>query len=522
MKKSITIRPLIVLLICLLVVSSTACSSTTANEAAIDKQLEGIVESLLEVAQDSTAEEETADTEEKESDSSGSQESADEIICFILSDVDEDVLVDTNGNEIMRAENLSFPFLDKIGKKSFVASSRKGEYNEVMQKDDWVRSLYSLDGALLLDSMTNRVFISAFGDYVVISNYVTESSDTMDGEEPFSNLINAYTGEILFEDIHQIFQLDENRFVLININMCVVYVTDIEGNILHTFPEERCYRGIEKYGNSYAVQKNNSPEESIFDADWIFLNERFEPLELEGSPYQSLFITDDYTDFPYLMANPHSDSDSDMRYVIDTLKGEVVYSAQGLREYYENCYIINTVKSNSFYTKDGTLFADLKHDYRSLPATESRGRLFYYRHPENRDIVCMDETGTVLAQKHLMDDLPSIQRCGDFIKVEHESLGAFLVDENLNVRNPGGKTYKSFNHAKHYGNFYTALYKDENGETIFDILSADGIILAEGVAPFYSNNWDHRQGYVGVNTAEYSGIVDSNGNWVYRIDKAVG
>ena len=442
---------------------------------------------------------------------------------FILQLENEDVLADSNGNEIMRAERLDFPYSysTNLYVKDYVMATQLIESEEAGAPPIPNVALYKADGTQLFDFEECRYY-SAFGEFIIKSNDVYyELYFHTEDESHYSNLINVNTGEVLIEDVWSCEMLDETTFALRTKDGIVKYIVDVNGNILHTFAEEDQYSGITIFGDYYIVMINNLQLNTL---EYFILDTNFTPVPVGNKSYNYIFAGEGVptsTDYPYALAS-YNGFDVD---VIDVTTGEVVLTGVGVHSYFENCYVASVMPEATadsigigLYSTDGTLYATWSGYYAVLSPTENMPRRFCFADLETGDVVVMDDTGTVLAQEHLADDVFWVRNRGNLIEISFEYIDdTFLVDENLNRIDFGGLDYGSvFPVNGTEDTFYGTATED--GVDMYYLFSIDGTVLLEKCDKL----WPTYDGYVFAEQYGYFGIVDSNGNWVYKTEGTFG
>jgi hypothetical protein len=441
---------------------------------------------------------------------------------FILQLENEDVLVDENGAEIMRAEFIDYipeaTWLNDVT-MSYVAVSRWVSCECIEEDDIITTALYSTDGTMLQD-FKEVTYAPAFGEYIICASddfifYAIEYMD-VEGEGAFSNIINVNTGEVLFENILKVVELDENTFVLYGFNSGAIYVVDVEGNILHTFPEGSNYQYFEKYGEYYVVVAAE-PVEFNFDYDYYILNAQFEPVQINDTAHSYLWPSfNSNTSYPYLLA-PHTD-DFTMCDVIDITTLEVVHSLYGVDAYYENTYIAldEDTRVVGIYLKDGTLLATIKNLYGTFPPQGEEGRTFCFIDNETGDVVHMRDDGTEIARRHFEGNF--LVSCeGNIIKIDYLAPnGVILYDKELNEIE--SKPYVAVESYSLMNDIIIAAYLDEDNSLTSDLLDVDGTVLLENVSVSWARDYTRL-------VAEQDGcigIIDGTGTWLCKYNKATG
>ena len=424
------------------------------------------------------------------------------------------VLVDANGNEIMRSEYMNSPngYYSNSAEVPFVVvwnsdvvTDENGRETEIS-----LSALYSIDGTLLQD-FQECSYTAAFGDFIIRTNYYM--ADSVEQEELFSDLINAYTGEVLYHNIDQVSVQEENFIVLYNTEMKIAAIVDSSGAAIDGLSLASSYYSIDKYGDYFLGYTSRVDNETGYPIYEIFiLNEQLEPI---SSAYYSIISC-----APYFLA----ERDDNMVDVIDPATGKVIFQEQFLLYYGDDYYIYRVYLENYeslfvLHNSNGTRLTSSTSYFAALPAEEDKPLRFYFVSSNNADVICIDKNGEVLAQQHFSNDTYYVEVCGNLLSVsvlpenEYVQQTCFLVDADLNVIDLDGRVYTSIYALSHNDNRFHAYYTTEQGFSAYDILDANGNVLLEISDIQYSV-----EGYLVVTQGAYAGVVDVDGNWLFRTE----
>ena len=412
------------------------------------------------------------------------------------------ILVDAQGNEVMQAAHMGYTSFENSH------HTPQGARFVVLTQDDYSTSaLYAPDGTLLFD-FANYSYTTAFGDFVL--RHAGNSTD----------LLNAYTGEVLYENISTISVIDETCVAIYGEEYTIIAVVGFEGNVLEGFPTGFSFIELYKKDGLFIAFSSEGDAESC-----IIMNEQFEII----SPMHSGHFL--YTSNQYILMETGG-----VTYVIDTeageqviktSTGEVVFEGTGLT-YYDGDVYIRSVglwenRVNYLHSIDGTLLASTTDYFLTLPATETSSARHYYLVDGTNIIRCINSNGEVLAEREFSEEVGYASRLlqGNILVISavnaesgyHQDL---LVDENLQ---PFGTQDIAFNSVIDcYGNegYYIGWCTEENGGSlpVSYLLDSNGGIAVGSIDHFcYSV-----EGYMIVWEEGFAGVMDLEGNWLYQTE----
>ena len=453
-----------------------------------------------------------------------------EVFYFILPLENEYMLVDTNGNEIMRASWLEYlPRYSAENIEYIVAGDTSTFYNVVIVQPT---ALYSINGTLLFEAVECK-YLYAFGNFVIRTNIPEEvftAGEEYDAEEMFSELINVETGEVLYSDILSASVIDENLVALFNVDYTLHSLVDLEGNHISNVISDKPIYSISKHEDYYIVSTHE------YGYTYIILDAEFNPIGEEVRLGEFHRIGQVSAGFPYMGIRDYGGA---LTSVIDITTGEEVFTAPAMIGYYGNFYTafaeeIYYDMNATLFNIDGTELATFPiSTFIYIPAEGDAPARFYYADIKTGDIVCMSETGEILLQKHLADDVYIISLSGNGLleitnSIQNENgfinKRALLVDLNLDDIVDNRHEYIHFANSQMFNGIIAASYSliDDNYEYemfVVAIYTADGEFIMENLLDVYMC----RNGFVAVRHIDgYVGIMDTQGNWLCKFNYTTG
>ena len=448
-----------------------------------------------------------------------------EVAYFILPLENEYILVDTNGNEIMRAGWLEYLPRYSENPEYIVAGDTSTFYDAVIVQPT---ALYSINGTLLFDAVECK-YLYVFGNFVIRTNIPEEvftAGEEYDAEKMFSELINVETGEVLYSDILYASVIDENLVALYNIDYTLHSLVDLEGNHISNVISNEPIYSISKLEDYYIVSIHE------YGYTCVILNEEFNLAGEELKLGEFHRIGQVSAGFPYMGIYDYGGA---LTSIIDIATGEEVFATCAMIDYYGNFY--TTFAETIYYDTNATLFSIDGTELATfpistfiyIPAEGDTSARFYYADIKTGDIVCMSETGEILMQKHLADNVYTIRllKNGLFEISSLENIFSLqiviLVNSNLDSVITSGREYISFNNYM-YSDLIIGSYIIEKEALyptfcVFALFTADGEFIADDLLDVLG----YDDGFIAVQHIDgYFGIIDTEGNWLCRFDKATG
>ena len=441
------------------------------------------------------------------------------------------VLVDANGNEIMRDENLEplYGFYEYDPAYSpFVTLTRYEYLDENGQDIEYLAThmaLYGADGALLQD-FSRCNYSAAFGDFVIRNNIDYNTIPFVPEDVgPVSDIINAYTGEVVFPGGAYAY-IENGIAVIHDVNWKLIAVTDLEGNMVENYPIENPYYAIRKFGDFYIAQLSTETTESVL------LNALFQPISdvYTDGMGQAAY----YSNTPYFFGYNEEGAD-----VIDSSTGEIVFHIDGqdvAPRYYDGdvYYCIEDYYSQDpicrlYNVESGTELATNPDGF-YLHCAEGATPARYYIADENGNLCRIDKDGTVLGQSNLpfsstfvsISETRSVVRINNSTEVDGAVVDAtyYVVDENLQIMAElQGSRYVTHPYIPTGSEniFLLSRHVDETSTWVYDAFDFNGNLLQEGL-PYYLIQYS-AGGYLVLTTADgYAGVMDLEGNWLYQTE----
>lgn len=443
---------------------------------------------------------------------------------YIIPAGEADIVVDQNGNEIMRGKDLSL--LSPNGYNStpnYIISTRyvsTGEDEYGYPVGVSYSTLYSIDGTLLLDEEKTS-YRQAFGKYVISTNmsYMDTYSET---DTSFSNLIDPTTGAILYENVGYVTFLGENYIALNGTNGAIVDVVDSSGQHIEAFPVDLGYNGIEKYGDyyiaSYITTADGSDDYSSMTWHYVLLDDTFSPISKQYN-----FIS--HNNNAYFFCSDEYDGTVS---VLDATTGSIVFEADDLYYYDNELYVTRTYENTTtymLYTADDTLLLTTENSFSMRYNEDGLLSHIYYIDPETNNAVCVDRTGTETARNTTLvaesvtivtENLVLIETV---VPAEETSLFGFyqycLFDNSLHPVGNSPYTYDGYIYQPtDTANYFVASRRNTQGAyaTLYDVLDLKGNLKLENIKMIHESTDDR----LVVEWGFAVGLIDVNGNWVYK------
>ena len=431
---------------------------------------------------------------------------------YILPLGSEYILVDTVGNELLRAENLEyFPQYGTtaIGGE-FIVATRSSETGASVSSQ---KALYNINGTLLLD-YGDYVYINAFGD--VALRFSASEKETQDTED-VSELVNIHTGEVILSgSIAHATIISENMAVLYAEEGFVHSIVDFDGNVIVTSPVEgETLLQFNKYGIYYYAQIAGPY------GTFVVLDEN---LGRVGDDIYAAQLKPATVGYPYLITVDYS---GNANAVVNITTTRIVLTIDTpLVDYYGSCYTAlasDDMDDVELYKIDGTLLATFDKDtFVYLPATEETPMCFYYADEQTGNIVCMNEAGEILLQKQVEGEVVAIEMCGkNLLQIitqnenEANTINALLLNLELESVITTERTYTSFAENQRDTGIISAFYITEDERPTNDLFNANGTLIMEDITAEYG----YRGGLIIVEQENFVGLIDLSGNWVYKVEK---
>ncbi len=452
---------------------------------------------------------------------------------YLISAGDVDIVVDQDGNEVMRGSNLHF--LSGNGYSSapvYIVSNRYvstgvDEYGYPVGAT--YATLYDMNGTLVAEEQ-QQTYRPAFGKYVISLN-IDYMDVYMGGGDTFSNLIDPLTGTVLYEDISYIDFLDDEYIALYGLNGSVADVVDRNGQHAENFPTDFGYSQIVKYGAyyiaSYITSIGAADDYSSMVWNYVLLDENF-------STISKVYTYIGHSASTYYLCSTEGNS---MVSVIDAATGGAVFETEDLYYYDSDIYITKTYEMDAvyiLYTADDTPL--LTFDSSFSPQYDDDGVLahIYYVDPETSNAVCVDRAGNETARntEFVANSITLIT--DDRILIDTKvpsSDDAFFSNYNYYLFNsalrPVGNNPNIYDgymyHPTVTANYLIASRRNTQGAyaTLYDIVDLNGNLKLQNIK-LISDSTDDR---LVVEWGFSVGLIDLNGNWVYKtsaFNSAVG
>ncbi len=448
---------------------------------------------------------------------------------FIIPIGAHSIVIDQNGNEIMQGEHLTL--LTHFTSNSlplYICEKRyekidENEYGAPISKT--YSTLYYTNGSLAV-AETECLYKPAFGKYVLQTNILADYAYFEEDDDAYySNIIDPATGDVLYENVKWLSFLEDDVIALYNKSDSLVAIVNTNGEVLAGGPFLMDYKSIQKYGNYYIVAYAPSGS-SIYDTTtWIYQvwDETFAPATKE---YDQI----SYTASTYFIT--YNDADYRVKYVLDASTGNVVFQEKDLVYYDDDLYIkqtnvndqtINT--TNHLYRTSGELLVSA--DYLTKICNEdSVATSFCIIEDDTGFLYTIDRNGNEIARNetifatNVSTFLPGLVAVEFYQTSSKESSTINIVNENLTVLLHG----KSLSYMPYY--FSTSANAARPYEIVqfytysftYDVIDLNGNVLIDNVLEVY----DYSNEYLVIEKGFYVGLVDLNGNWVYKTSRFNG
>lgn len=455
---------------------------------------------------------------------------------YIIPTETADILVDQDGNEIMRGEHLNLLtsyVTVTISAPRYVSSYTYLKEDDVdVHGDDFSSTLYSVDGTLLLPTTQGR-YVEAFGDYVIHTNldsYYYEKG--VDKSTYYSNLINVTTGEIVYENIRSAEPLSNGLYALRQIDETLLGIVDVNASEVFGFPLEKYFDGFYPHGDYYSTwwrdptdPNFNSLQSSYF---YTILNSQFEPILPEDDQISRI----SYIAGPYFLIGYHDGAtqafNADTQELVGSMPtlsyfdGEIYFfhSEELYDTHYRENYVMGKYNENDPFPIAASMirYYDDSGD-NAFPIPNTFAFIDFF----TNDICVIDRDGTITAS------IPSNALGMYFVspnRIIASSLyvdgtrlqGHHLLNDDLQVLTDPSSNYEDIYQSQNnpYLVAYTYHPADDPADDIrfFDLLDFDGNVL---VADLQSIIWQTDDRLVVEWNGEV-GLIDYYGNWVYKVD----
>ncbi len=444
--------------------------------------------------------------------------------CYIIPTETESILVDEDGNEILKKQNL-YLIAEHISPPSQYGANLVLQPSAfVVETDipidsfslhffDISSALYSTDGTLLQDFKPG-IYKEGFGNYVLHTNalYYGEDYPLYDSVY-FSNLIDATTGDILFEHVGVISFLDENMFAVFSDTWDLIAVVNKNGEPIADLSDLNIHNLIEKHGDYYIISSGDEGY-YLLDKDFQIISSAYYLIQpnFENATYFIGIRYDEELQFPY--------------FIIDVSTKEE-FPVKSSTVYYDENVLLTQEKVNQefglmrtiLYNHDGGIIATSSRAI--FPIREENAdaaKAFFIIGDDFDSITVIDENGTQLAYLgdiaiHSFTFLPAINCIDVSLSFAEETASLYyILDDSLTCLTPGDKATRFYDEGLPFYIFYHENTSFPNSPWRTGIADFENNIKIQNIAEVYSFSSTR----LVIEKDGYVGLVDVEGNWVYK------
>ena len=435
---------------------------------------------------------------------------------FVVYAGDDVIVVDENGDEVMRGPNLHV--IQNPGENGTIAQCFIEDrqyllngYDEYGYPSEIVYSaIYDINGNLLLP-FEEGYYSEGYG------NYLGHFSWYYSGGDPY--MVNPFSGEII-ENATVVF-VHNSIAVIYNADYEFAFTTDFNGNIIESFPVSADMQlcGVMQYDDYFVTEYYFG--DSNENRNYIIWDSQFNQISLAYS--NSVMYSNGY----FMCRNtPQGATD-----VFDPVLKEIIFthSEGGTLTYFDGELYIYRVDYTDYLCKveGGTILAQTNSHFEYDTFTSNAlPSLFYYIDETEGMVYAINRNGEEVGAL----SAPGIQGYGlgiltgnRRVATVHDYSGylpsqSLLLDENLNIIETETSGYSFINILSLRNENYLVTSRENPlspgiyYNSLQDIIDLDGNIIISNLSYVYYLGG----GYMRVESGFYAGIMHLDGTWLYK------